>query len=113
MFVGLGPDAEFLHVVAHGSHTTGMRDSGLAEPGDGFYNAAERQQVAKFFLAGKERDSLAAIFGEVCGEEFVRLEACRMKMNVVEQSVAHAGGMEDGWELRLPNALGEPRSGRA
>ena len=44
------------------------------------------------------------------GEELVRLETCGVEMNVVEQSVADARGVQYRRELRLPDAFGQPRA---
>jgi hypothetical protein len=88
MSVGAGPDAEFFHVIAHGGNSTGIASRGVAQVGDHLFDLAKRDKISKGFLAGKEPDALAAVFGDVGAEEFLGLEAGRKEMDVVDESVA-------------------------
>src|SRR5260370_9729073 len=49
---GAGPDAEFLHVVAHGGHLIRMSAGGVAEISNDLLDGAEGNERAKNVLAG-------------------------------------------------------------
>ena len=108
MSVGAGPNAEFFHVIAHGSHAGGMNGGSFAKIFDDIDDFAERDVVTERFLAGEKPDALAAVFGDVGAEEFFWFETGGKKMNVVDESVVDSGGGQCRGELRLPDALGDP-----
>src|ERR1700737_2402728 len=111
MVEGAGPDTEFLHVVAHGSHLVGVRAGGFLEISDDLVDGAERNEVAKNLLSRNEANSLAVIFRDVVGKQLVGLEACGEKVDIVENRGAYVGFGETGRQLRLPDALGKPCAG--
>src|SRR6266478_6667812 len=113
MIEGTGPDAELFHVVAHGGHLLRVGTGGFLEIGDDLLDGAERNEVAKGFLAGDDPNGLTVIFSNVIGEQLLRLEARGEEMNIVENGVSNVGLREDGGELRLPDTLGEPGTGGA
>src|SRR6266849_993984 len=85
---GAGPDAEFLHVVAHGGHLIRMSAGGLAEISNDLLDGAEGNEITQSFLAGEDANGLAVIFGDVVGEQLVRLEAGGEEVDVVENGIA-------------------------
>src|SRR5579863_400257 len=113
MVEGAGPDAEFLHIVAHGGHLAGVGAGSVAKIGDDLLDGAEGNEIAEKLLAGENANGLAMVFGDVVGEQFFGLEAGGEKMDVVENGVADVGFGEDRGELRFPHALGEPSAGGA
>src|ERR1700730_18799203 len=105
MVEGTGPDTEFLHIVAHGSHLVWVRAGGFLEISDDLLDGAERNEVAKNLLARNEANGLAMIFRDVVGKQLVGLEARGEKVDVVENRVAYVGFGENGSEVRLPEAV--------
>src|SRR5262249_52641778 len=59
-------------------------------------------------LSGEDLHRLSTVFGNVGAEEFFRLKAGSKEMNIINQRVLDAGSRQNGWKLRLPNALGQP-----
>src|ERR1700757_1085887 len=104
------PDAEFLHVVAHGRHLFGMGRGGFLEISNDLLDGSERNQVAKNFLPGNQANSLSMIFRDVVGKKLVGLESRGKKMNVIQNGVVDITFSQNRGELRLPNALRQPRS---
>src|SRR6267154_1138801 len=112
MFECAGPDAKFLHVVAHGGHVVRMSGGGFLEIGDDLFDGAKRNQVAKNFLTGNETNRLTLILGDVIRKKFIGLETGGEEVDVVKDRVLNIGFREDGSELRFPDALRKPGSGR-
>jgi len=84
----------------------------FAKIGDDFFDFAEWDEVTKFFLARIEPDALAAIFRDIGSKKFFGLESRGEKVDVIDKRVCDVCSGKGGRELRLPNALGEPRAGR-
>src|SRR5260370_14208288 len=108
MVKGAGPDTEFLHVVAHGSHLARVRAGGFLEIRDDLLDGAEWNQVTKNFLAGDEANGLPMILGDIVGKQFVRLEHGAKKVNVVETDVADVRFRKNTRESRLPDMIRTP-----
>jgi len=51
------------------------------------------------------------ILGDVIRKKFIGLETGGEEVDVVKDRVLNIGLREDGSELRLPDTLGEPRTG--
>src|SRR5579872_3488688 len=91
MGVGTGPDTEFFHVVAHGSHTTGMHGRRVAKILDDIRDLSERDKITERFLAGEKPDGLALVFRDISAKEFIGFKSGGEKMDVVNEGVADAG----------------------
>src|SRR4029077_18980141 len=94
VLVRAGPDAEFFHIVAHGSNATWVSTGRIAEISDDVFDFAERDQIAESFLSGIAPHGLAAVFGDVGTKEFFGLEASGEEVHVINEGVGDVGGGE-------------------
>src|SRR5271170_3426537 len=108
--IGAGPDAELFKIVAHRRETTRMLVRRAPQEVRGFSHWAKREQIAQRLQTGKNVDGVALILRAIVTKQLIELEARAQEVIVVHESVLHAGGCKRGWKLRLPNALGQPRS---
>src|SRR5579859_225476 len=113
MIVGARPDAEFLHVVAHGCHAARMLSGGVAKKFDGLVRAAKGNEITKGLETRNQTDGLGLILGNESSEELAGVESGVEEVVVVDEGIFHTCGSENRGQLRLPNALGEPRAARA
>ena len=75
-------------------------------------HVAERDEVAELHASGEDDHRKALVFSDVRLAELLRAEACLEEMVVVENGVRDAGLREERRQMRLPDALGEPRAER-
>src|SRR5437879_6652487 len=88
----IGARAEFLHRLAH---------------------VAERDEVAELHASGEDDDWKALVLGYKGLAELLRLEPRLEEVLVVEHCVCDSRLSEKRRQMRLPDALGEPRPERA
>src|SRR2546427_13023666 len=112
VFMRSGPDAEFFHVVAHGSDAAWVETGSIAQISDDACDFAKGNEIAQSFLAGLKPHGLALVFGDVGAKEFLRFETRGEEVHVVYEGVGNVRGGKRGGKLGLPDALGEPRAGR-
>src|SRR6516225_10043296 len=112
MLVSARPDSKLFHIVAEERHAAGPNFRGFAEKLHGLFDSAKRNQIAKFLQAWEQPDGLAPIFGDVWAKELFGLESCSKKWQIVHQGIGDLGGGKRRGELRLPDALRQPASGR-
>ena len=72
----------------------------------------ERDPVAEALLGAEDRQDLALVVGRVRAPERLLGDGRRPEVGVVEDRPVVAGGDERRRQVRLPDALGEPRSAR-
>ena len=112
MLVGRRPCPELLAVVAHRPEARAVVGGVLAQIVDHVVNVAERDAVAESLLRPEHRQQMALVFRRV-GAPQVRLgDRGGPEMRVVENRPAVAGGDERRREVRLPDALRQPRAAR-
>src|SRR5262249_5120775 len=110
MFRGARPDAEFLHIVAHGGGPTRMSARRITQVFKEVGHAAEGDQIAQILEAREKPNHITAILSNVSLKKLLRLESGGKKMDVVDKRVSDAGVRQNAGELRLPNALSKPGS---
>ncbi len=110
MLEGSRPDPEFFAVVAHRRHPAGSGRRSLAQESDGFLHGAKRNQVPQRLEPRKQHDALPGILRDVRAEQLPGLEPRGKKMNIIHERVGDSRARQHGRKLRLPDALGQPRS---
>ena len=113
MIVGARPDAEFLHVIAHGRNAARMLTGGVAKKFDDLVRAAKGNEITKDLETRNQTNGLGLILGNESSEELAGVESGVEKVVIVDESIFNTGGSENRGKLRFPNALGEPRAARA
>ena len=108
---GVGPDAEFLAVVAkHGQRARPTRRE-IAKVIDRGLRRRERDHVAKVFADREDRERGAVPLGEPMPVELVLAEAGRLEVGVVEDRPLDSGGSNVAGHAGIPDPLGHPHAG--
>ena len=110
--MGFRPDAEFFEIVTHGREAPGMAFGRAAQEIRGFMLVAERNQIAKRLQPGQDLHRVPEIFGNVITKKLFEFESGAEEMIVVDEGVIHVRVRKAGWDVRLPDALGQPRAAR-
>ena len=112
MLVGRRPGPELLAVVAHHADPVAGLGGVVAEVADDVLDVPERDPVAQALLGPEDRQQPALVLGRV-GAPQVRLgDRGRPEVLVVEDRPAVARADQRRRQVRLPDALGQPRPER-
>ena len=114
MRVGRRPGAEFLAVIAEDDvrRLTRARIGDLPQLCNYVLDIAPRNGVSQALAAGEEPYALALVLGDVVAVELIVAHAGHAKVRVVDERPLHAGVGERCGKGRLPDAFGEPQTGR-
>src|SRR3989442_12170334 len=84
----------------------------LPQKGCSLLRWPERNQVAQALVDREQTDPAAVGLGQMRTVQFLVTKSADQEVPVVDERVLHAGLGEIGRQLRLPDALGEPQTGR-
>src|SRR2546428_8933029 len=84
----------------------------LPQKGCSLLRWPERNQVAQSLVDREQTDPAAVGLGQMRTVQLLVPKSADQEMPVVDERVFHAGVGEIGRQLRLPDPLGEPQSGR-
>ena len=113
MLPGRGPRAELLAVVAHHPDPAAVLGGVVAQVADDVVDVTERDPVAQPLLGPEDAQEVALVLGGVRAPEVLLGDRRGPEVGVVEDRPAVAGRHERRRHVRLPDALGQPRSLRS
>ncbi len=110
VFLGVGPGAELLAVVAEDHHRVRMPVGDLGQVVDRLFGIAEGDRVPQLLAPREDRHHAAVVLGRVVTGQVVVGQSGGLEVEVVEHGVLDAGGHEVAGERLLPNTLGDPHA---
>ena len=109
---GRRPRAELLAVVAHHPDPVAVLGRVVAQVVDDLLDVAEGDAIAKALLAAEDAQELTLVIGRVRPPQALLGDRRGAEVCVVEDRPLIAGRDQRGRQVRLPDAFGEPCSGR-